>query len=308
MKKCLSVFVFLLIIVALIILDIYFIEPEMLVLKKFNVYSSHWNQDFSGYKIGVIADLHIGTYRVDLPKLKKVVRTINNQKPDLIVLLGDLDAKAITEKKYSQDELAEILSDLKAKDGVIAILGNHDFEPKNVVRNILNKANIPILENQEKYITHNGQKIRVIGLKDWWHNKYNPEDFIKNNNCPTIVLSHNPDVFPKIPYFVAATISGHTHGGEIILPFFGSPFVPSDYGQRYNKGRIIENGKFLIVSGGVASLSRLRFCNPPELAIVTVIYDKDKIVKDSKVQRGFSKNYAGPCLNFVKKVYKVLHI
>ncbi|MCR5260781.1 MAG: metallophosphoesterase, partial [Candidatus Gastranaerophilales bacterium] len=302
MKKTLSVVLALLFVLCLLIFDVYFLEPDMLVLKRQNVYSDKWTKNLDGYKIGVISDLHIGTYRVNQKKLQKTVRTINAEKPDLIVLLGDLDAKSITQKKYSEDEIAKIFSELKAKDGVIAILGNHDFDPPNVVKNIYQKAKIPVLENTETIITHNGKKIQVVGLKDWWHNKYNPNDFMQNRNYPVIVLSHNPDVFPKIPSYVSITLSGHTHGGEIYLPLLGSPFVPSEYGQRYRKGRIIENGQYLYVSGGVASLSRLRFLNPPEIAVITMYAREHKKIRDTKVQKGFSKNHAGIFFEMSKKI------
>lgn len=304
MKKWLFV---VLLIPILIIFDIYFIEPNLVLVKNEKVFLKNWDKSLDGYKIGILTDLHVGTYRVNCDKLRSVVKKINKQNLDLIVLLGDLDAKTISQKNYSENEIADILSDLRAKDGIIAILGNHDFQPKGIVKCIYKKSGIPVLENTKKMVFHNGNTICVYGLKDWWHNKYNPSDVITENNYPVIVLSHNPDTFPKIPSFVSITLSGHTHGGEIYFPFVGSPFIPSEYGQKYNKGLIIENGNVLYVCGGIASLSRLRFFNPPEISVLS-LYSSNGQIKDTKVKKGFRKNYAGFGLKYLKKLYKLIKI
>lgn len=303
MKKIFLIILIIILLPLIFFIDMHWLEPNALIVKKEKLYLPNWNKNLNGYKIAIITDLHIGTYQVNLNRVQKIVQKVNSNQPDLIVLLGDIDAKTIKDKNYSQDEIAQIFMNLKAKDDVLTILGNHDFKPQFIVENIFKKANIQILENTEKTIKHNEQEIRIVGLKDFWHYRVKPQKIIKKSDKPTIVLSHNPDVFPNMPDYVSLTLSGHTHGGEIYLPILGSPFVPSDFGQRYRKGLIIENGKVLYVCGGIACLSKLRFLNPPEISILTLYSQENKKINDTKVKKGFNKNYAGVVVKFLNTVF-----
>ena len=274
-------------------IDMRLIEPNMLIAKQQKVFVPHWDKQLDGFKICVITDLHLGEKTINLKKLTKVVQKVNSQKPDLIVMLGDLDASSIVESNYATDDIAEILKNLHAKYGVISILGNHDYYPKWVVKEALYKSNIQVLEDESLLV--NDQKIRVVGFRDLWHDCANPTTIIDNkqSGVPIIVLTHNPDLFAKIPNNVSLTLGGHTHGGEIILPFVGSPFIPSRFGQRYRKGYVVENNRHLYVSSGVASHCHMRLLNLPEIVVLKVYSqdEKNKII-NTKRMRGFKKNYA----------------
>jgi predicted MPP superfamily phosphohydrolase len=92
-----------------------------------------------------------------------------------------------------------------------------------------------------------------------------------NNGAPIIALTHNPDIFPSIPARVALTIAGHTHGGQVAFPIIGRLIVPSDYGQRYAIGHIVEGSKHLFVTSGVGtSIFPVRFRVPPEISLLTI--------------------------------------
>ena len=181
-------------------------------------------------------------------------------------------------------------------------MGNHDYVPPSVVKNIYQKSNIILLENEDYYFSHNAKTLRIVGFKDLWYFKSNPIQVVgmKDKTTPTVVLTHNPDYFPKMPNFVSLTLSGHTHGGEIVLPFIGSFFIPSEYGQRYRNGYIIENNKHLFVSRGVATLSGGRFLDPPEINILT-LYSQKKITQNTKVINGIKSNYAPKTIRILKK-------
>ena len=86
-----------------------------------------------------------------------------------------------------------------------------------------------------------------------------------------IALTHNPDLFPQVPARVTMTLAGHTHGGQVRLPFWGSPVVPSRFGQRYAAGHVIENGRHLFVTTGIGtSIIPVRFGVPPSIALLTL--------------------------------------
>lgn len=286
----------------LLCVDVFFIEPNVLLTKSQKLEIPNWNKDLNGFKIALVTDIHLGTRFVDLKKLDKIVKTINAKNPDLIVIGGDLDAKSISKEKYSTTQIANILKNLKSKHGVIAVMGNHDYVPPSVVKNIYQKSNIILLENEDYYFSHNAKTLRIVGFKDLWYFKSNPIQVVgmKDKTTPTVVLTHNPDYFPQMPNFVSLTLSGHTHGGEIVLPFIGSFFIPSEYGQRYRNGYIIENNKHLFVSRGVATLSGGRFLDPPEINILT-LYSQKEIPQNTKVINGIKSNYAPKTIRILKK-------
>ncbi len=302
-SKILSIsFISLLILFVVLCIDLFFIEPNILLTKSQKLEIPHWNKDLDGFKIALITDIHLGTKFVDLKKLARIVKIVNSKNPDLIVICGDLDAKSISKEKYSTTQIANILKNLKSKHGVIAVMGNHDYVPPSVVKNIYQKSNIILLENEDYYFSHNAKTLRIVGFKDLWYFKSNPIQVVgmKDKTTPTVVLTHNPDYFPQMPNFVSLTLSGHTHGGEIVLPFIGSFFIPSEYGQRYRNGYIIENNKHLFVSRGVATLSGGRFLDPPEINILT-LYSQKEIPQNTKVINGIKSNYAPKTIRILKK-------
>ena len=90
-------------------------------------------------------------------------------------------------------------------------------------------------------------------------------------DAPVIVLSHDPDLFPRIPDRVALTLSGHTHGGQVAIPLLRRPLMPSHYGERYARGHIVEHGRHLLVTSGIGTSGLpIRFLAPPEVSISTL--------------------------------------
>lgn len=253
----------------------YSVEPKKLTLVRKDVYLPHYYSEHNGLKIVVISDFHISNHGCDLEKLKKAVKIANEQNPHYIFLLGDFDSLSIKNNHYDENEVSKILSGFCAKDGVISVLGNHDVYP-GTIKPVIKKAGIKLLENDKLVRTVNGKPFVIYGLKDLWHFKPNVKKLaLKGNNGGSVILlSHNPDLFPDVPSFVSLTLSGHTHGGQVCLPFLGGIFNPSKYGQRYNKGLIVENGKCLYVTSGIGQAVPFRLGVPPEIVILT-LYSQD---------------------------------
>ena len=113
----------------------------------------------------------------------------------------------------------------------------------------------------------------LVGISDFWEGPHDIEKALSRTTAQDHLLAftHNPDVFPALPTRIALTIAGHTHGGQVYLPGLGRPIVPSQYGERYAIGHIVENGKHLYVSSGVGtSIIPVRFLVPPEVTILEV--------------------------------------
>jgi predicted MPP superfamily phosphohydrolase len=89
--------------------------------------------------------------------------------------------------------------------------------------------------------------------------------------APVLVFTHNPDIFVDIPPRVSLTLAGHTHGGQVYIPFIGRPIVPSHYGERFAIGHVVEGGRHLFVTPGLGtSIIPVRFLVPPEISVLTL--------------------------------------
>jgi predicted MPP superfamily phosphohydrolase len=252
----------------------FFIEPNRLVVHEETLQLQDWPTGFDGLKIAVLADLHVGAPYIDAAKLQLIVSKVDQAQPDLIVLLGDFMSSVRGGKVVEPEMIAENLKGLHARYGVYAVLGNHDWWFDGIrVMHALEGAGIRVLENDVARIEINGQALWLAGIADLWTSNPNIEGTLAKvtDASPVIVLTHNPDLFPKIPARVVLTLAGHTHGGQVNLPLVGRLKVPSDFGQRYAAGHVIENNHHLFVTTGIGtSIIPVRFRVPPEIVILTL--------------------------------------
>jgi predicted MPP superfamily phosphohydrolase len=227
--------------------------------------------------IGVVADLHAGGPNMGLDRIRDVVDATNGLGADLIVLLGDYFAthRFVTEVVPHAAWAAE-LARLKAPLGVYAIFGNHDWwHDIQGTRQALAHVGIPVLEND--VVSIGEPRFWLAGLGDQiayrlGHRRYRGVDDLPGtlkrvtNDDPVILLAHEPDIFVKVPARVSLTLAGHTHGGQVRVPFLWHSWVPSSYGGRFAYGHIVEGGRHMIVSGGLGtSALPVRMGAPPEI-------------------------------------------
>jgi hypothetical protein len=138
-------------------------------------------------------------------------------------------------------------------------------------------VNIPVLENRAVLMGDPGQRFWLAGLGDQLAYRLGPHRFRGVDDLPhtlgqvdtedpVILMLHEPDGFTKVPERVSLSIAGHTHGGQVRVPFVWQDFVPSAYGARFAYGHIVEQGRHLIVSGGLGVSSiPVRLGVPPEV-------------------------------------------
>jgi predicted MPP superfamily phosphohydrolase len=261
------------------------VEPGFrLVVTEWDLPTPRWTHD-KPLRIVIVTDIHACRPWMPPERIRSIVETANALGGDIIVVLGDF-VSGISERlrrgRVAATEWGPALSGLSAPLGVHAILGNHDWwSGVAEVKAALEETGIPLYQNRA---------IKIEGDAPFWlagtdsmvahplgRGRFHGADDLPGtlahitDDAPAILMAHEPDLFVHVPDRFAVTLSGHTHGGQVQLPFLGRPIVPSAYGQRFAYGHIREEGRDLIVSAGLGcSIMPVRFGVPPELTVVTL--------------------------------------
>ena len=253
----------------------FLIEPNRLIVRQQTIVIDNWPNGLSGLRIAVISDIHTGAPFIDERKLEQIVATTNALKPDLIVLLGDyMSPDGWHSHRVAPEVTANHLKNLRAPLGVYTVLGNHDwwYNGEKVGR-AFEENGIHVLEDEVAEVRWRDQSFWLVGLADLWTRPQHVGETVAKvpPGSPIIALTHNPDIFPRLPKGVPLLLAGHTHGGQVNLPVIGRPIVPSDFGQRYAANHIFENGHHLFVTSGIGtSILPVRFRVPPEIVILSL--------------------------------------
>jgi hypothetical protein len=247
-------------------------EPRHVRLTRRAVALPRWPEHLDGLRVAVIADLHTGAPHVSLAKVSRVVERVNAEGPDVVALLGDyVDPRVAGATRVAPAAVAATLGRLRAPLGVAAVLGNHDWaEGGREIASALRGAGIAVLENEA---VPAGRGVWVAGVADAGMRDPDLDTALATPpaEAPVLLLSHNPDVFQRVPTQVSLTLSGHTHGAQVDLPLVRDRVTPSRFGARYAGGVFEERDRVLFVSRGVGT-SRLpvRFLAPPEVALLAL--------------------------------------
>jgi predicted MPP superfamily phosphohydrolase len=232
-----------------------------------------------GLRLVQLTDIHHGPW-LSLGYVREVVRACNDLRPDLVLLTGDY----ILQSSVYARPVAEELALLRPAIGTLAVLGNHDWsDGEEQVRREFAAAGLPLIDNARKVLTPDrvlveeaAEGLAVCGVDDLWRGKPDPRRALDGlpPGMPRLLLSHNPDVAEEYDLVrsgqrVDLMISGHTHGGQVYIPGFGRPFVPSRYGQKYARGLVQGPAcpVFVCCGLGMASVP-IRLGVPPEVALL----------------------------------------
>ncbi len=222
--------------------------------------------------------LHLGDLHIErvTARERQVVQLARSLEPDLILFSGDLLSLSNVDDPIAWEATRAVLRELSAPLGVYAVTGSPPVDKPDAVAKILDGLPIRWLRDERVTLNHRGDAIDVIGIT-CTHRPHIDRDTLASilNGDPTrftILLYHTPDLAPEAALQgVDLQLSGHTHGGQVRVPFWGALYASSLYGKRFEMGRYQIGGMTLYVTRGIgmegAGAPRVRFLCPPEMVL-----------------------------------------
>lgn len=261
------------IIVLVVLLDSFLIEPHMMQRRDIQVEVDNLPSGFDGLRIAHFSDVHVG-FGLSADDLIPLVEKINEAKPDMIVFTGDLVDHEISEL----DRTMDVFAALKAPYGRFAVLGNHDVRGNVDSERIVEayrKIGFTPLVNERVQLIHpqTGEVLYIAGTDSAMRKPDFEQAFggIPQAAC-TLALIHEPDLADEAARYGASfQLSGHSHGGQVRLPFIGGMLFPG-YADNYNDGlQRVKTGMPVFISRGIGTtILPIRFFCPPEWHIILV--------------------------------------
>ena len=263
-------------IIFIIIAYAYFIEPKQMTNHEYKIENEKITDNFKGFKIIHISDIHYGRV-FDKKQMKKLVKNINEQKPDIVVLTGDLIDKDTKMTTDLAEEISKELSKIETVAGKYAINGDHDLKFDEWT-NIISNGGFKNLNNTYDTIYKNGYNFMVIAGASTFKDKQSINDklkpaldyinsFEKDGPIYNILLMHEPDYIDDLTdNKFNLILAGHSHAGQIRTPF-GPIILPTGSTKYYEKYYKIDNSELYISNGLGVSSYNFRLFNTPSYNI-----------------------------------------
>ena len=250
-------------------------EPSRLVERDHALALPRWPETCDGLRIDVVSDTHTGSPNNGLDHLDRWVRRLAGSDADLVLMAGDYVILSVFLGEYVPAEtIAEHLKPLTARKPVYAVLGNHDWwKDGELVSRAFASAGVTMIDNRAVRVDVRGCRFWIAGLGDLLEGRPDVQGTFAMiaDDAPVLVLTHEPDLLPRIPPHVALTVAGHTHGGQIDpWPFRRqpSPFVLHSHRLKWH---VVDGERHLFVTPGIGtSILPMRFGVPPEISRLTL--------------------------------------
>jgi uncharacterized protein len=245
------------------------VEPTWIEIVQVPVTLPHLSSELEGYRIVQITDVHADQW-MTRDRIAEIAEQMNQQSPDLMVLTGDY----VTNRAAKYAPALKGFEKLKAPDGVLAVMGNHDHgSEQHLIREALEQSGIQVLHNEVVRIDHKGGTLQVAGVGDVWTEEHDLPKVLQELSGvgAAIMLAHEPDFADE----TAATgkfdlqLSGHSHGGQVKIPFIKRLTPP--LGHKYPIGQYQVGDLIQYTSRGVGvSGLHVRFNCRPEITVLTL--------------------------------------
>lgn len=270
MKRFIIVLFIIILIIGSGLLYSRFIATKGLKVKEYKVVNSKITDSYHGLKIIHLTDIHYGS-TVNEKELNNIVDKVNEIKPDIVVITGDLIDERLS---YDKDTIINCLSKIEAKLGKFAVSGNHDI-PLDDYNYIVKQSGFTSLDNKYELIYSKsnepiiisgiGYSDEDIGIKTEQFDKYISE--LKTDDIKpiySILLVHEPDTVDNLDLNKYDLIlAGHSHAGQVRLPIIGKLYTPQGAKKYYDEYYKINNTDLYISSGLGTSLYKFRLFNKP---------------------------------------------
>lgn len=268
------------------------IEPRRLVVRRYTQPLKHLRHPIRAV---VVADIQPNSYHWPTERLEDLFESLNREEePDLVLWLGDY-YNAPTDKMREllvekpalnhwvashlprMRDIAGAMAKLKGRLATVAVLGNHDWAWSGErTWNRLEEVGITVMMDHVLHLedAKNGQRLSIVGYEDISSGRmpdYGKVHAQLESGVAQLALSHSPDAFPYAHGGPSVMLSGHTHGGQVRLPFVGPLLLPIN-NRKYDKGWFEERGRHLFVSSGLGtSLPPIRLLCPPEVVVIDFV-------------------------------------
>jgi predicted MPP superfamily phosphohydrolase len=252
----------------------FFIERNRVMTNHYRIPVPHLPSAFSGLRIVHLTDLHYGPL-VSLGFIRNVIRRANALDPDVTVLTGDYVHGL--NKTIQIDTVWPEMARLSARFGVFSVLGNHDHWADTKRSMVWMKKTGQNLRHKKRFIEREGQRLWFAGAGDFYADHRNLDRLLQTipeKDC-RIVLAHSPDSADSdYKHRIDLMISGHTHGGQVVIPLVGPPVLPTR-NKTYSSGlKRSLKGENVFISRGIGwAKIPLRFNCPPEIAVLELVPD-----------------------------------
>ncbi len=262
-------------------------EPRSLSLGYVQVTTPSWPKGTAPLRIALISDVHVDNEHMPPERVHRIAETVNALQPDLIVLGGDYvgglwgEAGAHVPRSTRSpafnatiDSGLSALSTLKARYGVVAVIGNHDgwWDP-HYVSDRLRTGGITVLQNASLRIPRTAGDVWMVGLAD--SQSEHPDMALAMRGVPkgaaVVGVGHNPGLFDWKSIRLPVLLSGHTHAGQVRLPWLGGVAHMSSYINEGFAAPVVKDGRVLVVTRGLGESGLpARFGSPPEILMVEI--------------------------------------
>ena len=243
-----------------------YISTAKVIVREYRVKNEKIPANFNGLKIVQLSDLHYGSTILN-DELVSIIKKVNDRKPDLVVFTGDLINTDYTLNSKEQEKLIKNLQSIQTTIGKYAILGDEDNEK---IATIFNQSNFTILRDEYDLIYNSKDNpILLVGINS---QKKNPDidkaySYFKEqthlSSIYTIALIHEPDITDDISYQTDLILAGHSHNGNIRIPFVKKAFFKVNGAKKYDQDYYRVNNSDLYISSGLGTKSGIRlFCRP----------------------------------------------
>jgi predicted MPP superfamily phosphohydrolase len=248
------------------------VEPRRLEVVRPELTLPRLAAAFDGYRVVQIGDLHLDDWSRPA-RLHRVAEMVNAEDPDLVVVTGDF--ASYSARRLDTGRLVGALRRLSARDGVLAILGNHDYlTDMRLIRRCIREAGLTELINEVATLRRGSSELHVAGIDDVMEGRSRLDLVLRDlpASGAAVLLAHEPD-FADV---AAATgrfdlqLSGHSHGGQVRVPLLGRAVLPP-FSQRYTRGLHRVGGMLVYTNRGLGTVhARLRFGCRPEITALTL--------------------------------------